>query len=157
MNWDLPAFVTTALIAFTPNVNAADNKPPEKTACMTREQARAAYPKQWLYWHGANRCWDNKPGARRQARQMHAAVVSRERSEPKSEFSPPKPTAAPPPQSPTIIWPTVTVTPVPLVREMLLGNEMTGWPLLLDIDQITGAPPPVFEGDYCCWPQLDKR
>ena len=35
---------------------AADNDRP----CLTKEQARAKWPKDWLYWHTANRCWDNQ-------------------------------------------------------------------------------------------------
>jgi hypothetical protein len=33
----------------------ADNSPP----CLTKAQAQAKWPGQWLYWHTANRCWDN--------------------------------------------------------------------------------------------------
>jgi len=36
--------------------------------CLTKEQARAKWPGQWLYWHTENRCWDNqKVGARPRA------------------------------------------------------------------------------------------
>ena len=34
---------------------AADND----RACLTKEQARAKWPKDYLYWHGVNHCWDN--------------------------------------------------------------------------------------------------
>jgi hypothetical protein len=37
---------------------AADNIPP--SACLTHEQARAAFPHQWLYWHGPQHCWSNR-------------------------------------------------------------------------------------------------
>lgn len=30
--------------------------------CLTKEQARAKFPGQWLYWHTAQRCWDNQRG-----------------------------------------------------------------------------------------------
>ena len=30
--------------------------------CLTKEQARARWQGQWLYWHGSNRCWDNQRG-----------------------------------------------------------------------------------------------
>lgn len=29
--------------------------------CMSKEQARSKYPKQVIYWHTANRCWNNIP------------------------------------------------------------------------------------------------
>lgn len=50
------ALVTIFMIfwmAFT--AYAADNNVP----CYTKEQARAKWPKAVLYWHTANRCWDN--------------------------------------------------------------------------------------------------
>lgn len=33
-------------------------------SCLTKEQARAKWPGQWLYWHTAQRCWDNQRGGR---------------------------------------------------------------------------------------------
>jgi len=45
--------------------------------CLTREQARVKYPGQWLYWHTANRCWDNVNVRSTHARSVAAAVVSR--------------------------------------------------------------------------------
>jgi hypothetical protein len=30
--------------------------------CLTRSQASSRYPGQWLYWHTAKRCWNNKQG-----------------------------------------------------------------------------------------------
>ena len=36
----------------------ADNKTP----CLTKEQARAKWPEDLIFWHGANHCWDNERG-----------------------------------------------------------------------------------------------
>lgn len=48
-------FTAIVLVLFSITARAADNVQP----CMTKEQARAKYPGQWIYWHTANRCWDN--------------------------------------------------------------------------------------------------
>jgi hypothetical protein len=29
-------------------------------ACLSRSEARAAYPGSHLYWHGRDRCWDDR-------------------------------------------------------------------------------------------------
>jgi hypothetical protein len=34
-------------------------------ACMTKSEAREAYSTSYLYWHGANHCWDATPNGRR--------------------------------------------------------------------------------------------
>jgi hypothetical protein len=47
------ALASIALLAMTFYVFGADNQPD----CMTREQARAAYPNQALYWRTAKHCW----------------------------------------------------------------------------------------------------
>jgi hypothetical protein len=31
-------------------------------SCLTKEQARAKWRTEWIYWHGANHCWDNVRG-----------------------------------------------------------------------------------------------
>jgi hypothetical protein len=52
------------VLAATCRAWGADNTPP----CLTHEQARAAYPRQWLYWHGPKHCWNNQgraPSAQR--------------------------------------------------------------------------------------------
>ena len=36
----------------------ADNARP----CLTKEQARAKWRTEWIYWHGSNHCWDNVRG-----------------------------------------------------------------------------------------------
>lgn len=34
-------------------------------SCMTQSEARAKFPKEHLWWHGPNRCWDATPPSRR--------------------------------------------------------------------------------------------
>jgi len=34
-------------------------------SCMTKSEAREAYSTSYLYWHGANHCWDATPNGRR--------------------------------------------------------------------------------------------
>ncbi|MBA7486843.1 hypothetical protein ES707_22404 [subsurface metagenome] len=41
-------------------------------ACMTQAEARAKFPTQHLWWHGANRCWDATPGRRQLAKRIEA-------------------------------------------------------------------------------------
>jgi hypothetical protein len=41
-------------------------------SCMTQAEARAKFPTQHLWWHGANRCWDATPGRRQLAKRIEA-------------------------------------------------------------------------------------
>jgi hypothetical protein len=34
-------------------------------SCMTQAEARRAFPKSHLWWHGLDHCWDNKHGHRK--------------------------------------------------------------------------------------------
>jgi hypothetical protein len=36
--------------------------------CLTKSQAKAKWPKAWLYWHTDRHCWDNIPGHHKQYR-----------------------------------------------------------------------------------------
>ena len=96
--------------------------------CLTREQARAKYPKQYLYWHTEHHCWDNRPG--RRPPEMH---------KPNHAANPgiPAPVEAP---GPSIAYPTM-MAGAGTVKEMMRPEAMTRWPLVLDFDD----PPPVFE------------
>lgn len=50
------AMVAMTLFAFSADrAAAADND----RACLTKEQARAKWPREYLYWHTAQHCWDN--------------------------------------------------------------------------------------------------
>lgn len=55
--WTLLTLLVAAigLLLMTYVVLGADNIAP----CLSKAEARAKWPKDWLYWHGVNRCWDN--------------------------------------------------------------------------------------------------
>jgi len=129
----------------------ADEKP--AAVCMTKEQARAKYPKAWLYWHGASHCWDNIPGRR----------SSTARSEPIPISKPPAPSVASGSKQPNsdqrpsheIIYP-VLRNSLGVGPEMLTAYELTHWPLLIDLDEMFDTPPDPDNGiDGCCWPKLE--
>jgi len=49
-----------------------------RSACLSKPEARRAYPGAWLYWHGGDRgrrCWDNRRG-RHQAQPVLLPVVA---------------------------------------------------------------------------------
>ena len=94
-------------------------------ACMTREQARAKYPRQWLYWHTPQRCWDNKPG---RSRSTYAARAVRP-----PPSAPPfdEPTALP---SPKVYYPDLTHGSIIKDFNLMHPHAMTTWPLIIDFD-----------------------
>jgi hypothetical protein len=58
-------------------------------SCMTQNEARAKFPKEHLWWHGPNRCWDATPSGRQhlaqriKARKQADARVERDAVEEK--------------------------------------------------------------------------
>jgi len=50
-----------------------------------------------------------------------------------------------------IFFPSVTVSDN-IGSDLFIGAPMTGWPVLIDIDEI---PDPNNGVDRCCWPSLD--
>jgi hypothetical protein len=70
-------------------------------SCMTRQEARAAFPRAHLYWAGEQRCWSDKAG-RSQARRYRREPVSNDDVEmPKPLPAPPKIMVPEPPQQNT--------------------------------------------------------
>lgn len=41
-------------------------------SCMTQSEARTKFPKEHLWWHGANRCWDATPSRARLGQRLRA-------------------------------------------------------------------------------------
>ena len=106
-------------------------------SCLSLVQARAAYPAKYLVYHldGGRRCWTPK---------VQSGATARHRGLPAN--TPPMPV----PRS-TVLWPTLSLAPTTPVDAALLTPEpATAWPLLLDVDEITGGP--VAER---CWPPFD--
>ena len=42
-------------------------------SCMTQSEARAKFPREHLWWHGPNRCWDATPPSRARLAQRNKA------------------------------------------------------------------------------------
>ena len=134
---------------------AADNNPP----CLTKEQARARYPGAWLYWHSANRCWDNRKGGGVTYTVSRAATWGKQNSlklakpNPDSngntihhsgrpiitELSRAAAGATVSPPLPAIAYPTL-MTGGGTTNDMLQPDRMNTWPLIMDFD----VEPPQF-------------
>lgn len=136
--------LTGCLVALPMLALGADNDPP----CLTKEQARAKYPGQWLYWRGERRCWYGQSTGRTTSR---AATWGKQNS-----LKLPKPNLdasanivrhsgrpiivdPPQPQGPTVFYPTL-MAGGGTVNEMLTPEGMGTWPLIADFD----TEPPQF-------------
>jgi hypothetical protein len=147
--------------------------------CMTQAEARKAFPRDHIYWHGPQRCWDNQHRSRKPAADAVPAGSPAKPSEinKSSEINKPsaigKPSAVDKPGEPII---------VPPVR--FIGGELRrglSWPALdISADDVPAraqqdeplppAPPSAPEEDvaigapdaapgspeylleHCCWP-----
>jgi hypothetical protein len=125
----------------------ADNDPP----CLTKEQARTKWPGQWLYWHTANRCWDNVNTRSTRSHAVAAAVKPRY-SVNKNPLQLNKPPVDPNgnvahhsgrpivlESGPAVFYP-MLMTGGGTTNDMLQPDAMTTWPLIADFD----ADPPQF-------------
>lgn len=56
--------------------------------CMTKEQARVRWPTAHIYWHGPDRCWDNRAGGGRRYA-ARAEEVARPRVKQDKKADPP--------------------------------------------------------------------
>lgn len=123
---------------------AADTNPP----CLTKEQARAKWPKEYIYWHGANRCWDNI-SVRAAHMASRPATWGKQNSLKLAKPNPDsngnvihhsgRPIDLPQPQGPSIAYPTL-MTGGGSTDDMLTPGSMTSWPLIMDFD----VEPPQF-------------
>ena len=50
----------------------------------------------------------------------------------------------------TVLWPTLASVVIVVDAALFTTEPATHWPLLLDVDELTGGP--VAD---CCWPALD--
>ena len=104
--------------------------------CQTLAEARSHHPSVHLRYrldHG-RQCWnDNGP--------VHRSIARR-------QTLTPLPTLTPVPRQ-SVLWPTLasTVT-TPLDAALLTPEAATAWPLLLDVDAITGSEPPLTETPF---------
>ena len=105
-------------------------------SCLSLPQARAAYPGKYLMYHlnGGRKCWDAQSATRRTVRHR----------------SSPLQTAPVPVPRQTVLWPSLASLATPVDAVLLTPEPATAWPLLLDVDELTGGP--VAD---CCWPPLE--
>lgn len=114
-------------------------------ACMTKAEARSKWPTAHLYWHTAEKCWNN---------QAHRGGHYGKRNPEEAKPHPAPPARADANGNATekrILWPSLAPTIEFSFQSFLNAEPMTAWPPIMDIDEITANPPPE-----CCWPKLDK-
>ena len=128
--------------------------------CMTKQEACARWPTKPIYLHGSSRCWNDQP------------LSSRPSTIPRANASDSAtktlaltvPVPRPKPTKTEIFFPSVVVknstdtdfftgTAAITDTDLFTGAPITGWPLLIDIDD--EAPNTNNGGDGCCWPSLD--
>jgi hypothetical protein len=129
------------------NATAGDIDQP----CLTKDQARAKWPTSYLYWHTANRCWDNRKGGGATYTVSRAATWGKQNS-----LKLPKPNLdasanvvrhsgrpiivdPPQPRGPNIFYPAVMVG-TGTSDSMLTPYTMQTWPVIVDFD----VEPPLF-------------
>jgi hypothetical protein len=145
-------------------------------ACMTKDEAAKAFPREHIYWHGPQHCWDNDGHKHSQqsaasAKAAAAAVKLPQADKPKEPVvAKPSEAAAAQPGEP------ITVPPVRFVSDALLRGLT--WPALdkapndlqARAQQRETSPPPIRKADvvigapdaapgspdylleHCCWP-----
>jgi hypothetical protein len=161
----LAVIAVTIAIAFAVSLfavwktSAADANPP----CLSKEQARAKWPKEWLYWHTAHHCWDATRGRANTAAKADGTVqiirapqpnrarkADREDMAARPGFDTNDNMVRPPPgsgsdrtikvENPSIYFPDLMPGGGTVVA-MLQPEAMTRSPLVADFD----ADPPQFE------------
>jgi hypothetical protein len=136
-------------------LSLADEKP--AVVCMTKQQARAKYPKDWLYWHGSNRCWDNIPGRSHRARKPAPTSEPKQASNPKtvSVADASGNTVARRQARIEVFYPAVVVEQQAIANDLYtVAKPITEWPLMMDLD--AAGPDPDNGIDGCCWPPLEQ-
>jgi len=71
--------VAIALASSTPALSSP--------SCMTQSEARAKFPKEHLWWHGAGHCWDATPPSRQRLAQR---IKRQPKQETRAERDPPE-------------------------------------------------------------------
>lgn len=119
--------------------------------CLTKEQARAKWPQEWLYWHGVNHCWDNVRGRAKTANMPNGEVKiivapkpNRARKADRSDAFDANGNAAHFSGKPVEIKGPSTYFPDLMPGRgtddaLMRPDPMTWWPVLIDIDN-----PPQF-------------
>ena len=139
-------FLILGLLWFAYDAFGADV---EQQPCLTKEQARAKYHGAWLFWHTANRCWDNRKGGGTTYTVSRAATWGKQNS-----LKLPKPNLdasanivrhsgrsiiLDSPTGPHIFYPDL-MAGGGTANSMLTPESMQMWPLIADFD----IDPPQF-------------
>lgn len=158
-----PILALLALCTMTPEPPPVALPLAEEAVCMTRAQARAKYPKDWLYWHGKNHCWDNRAPARRiiertraQRPEPKAASVSSHHVKATQQMLADASgnTAARRTAKIEIYYPALMREQAAVAADLYaVQRPITEWPLMLDLD--AAGPDPDNGIDGCCWPPME--
>jgi len=132
-----PLVIAFALIA--PGVHASSE-------CMTKQEARAKWPTKPIYSHGSSGCWNNQPLSSHSST-APPATASETNASASAAPSAPHPKAT----TTEIFFPPVIVDNNVIANNLFIGAPMTGWPALIDFDQL----PDPNNGVDCCSPPLD--
>jgi hypothetical protein len=112
---------------------------------MTKQEARAKWPTTPIYSHGSRGCWNNQSLS---SLRSTASPANTSDSAPKAlAFVPALRQKA---TKTEIFFPPIIVDNS-VSANLFIGAPMTGWPVLIDIDQL---PNPNNGVDGCCWPPL---
>ena len=140
-----PLVIALALIA--PDVQAS----PE---CMTKQEARAKWPAKPIYLHGSSRCWNDQPLSSSRSTAPPANTSDSATKALALDPSTPKATKT------EIFFPSLVVknsastdffTGTSASTDLFTGTPMTGWPVLIDVDDQAPNPNNRVDG----WPSLD--
>lgn len=115
-------------------------------SCLTKSEARKAWPRAHLYWHTSDRCWDNQRGGNRYPPRQHRDPVFLSHAEAKKEDQNQIKTV------PTVMFPNVKQIIPWLDPGVYQPKESTLSYRLLDIDELMSRSPDPPE---CCWPELN--
>src|SRR5262245_11182101 len=115
------------------------------TKCMTKQEARAKWPTKPIYRHGSSHCWNDQSLSSRRSTTPAANTSDSATNALASDPIRAKTTKT------EIFFPSVTVSDS-VGSNLFVGAPMTGWPVLIDIDEM---PDPNNGVDHCCWPSLD--
>jgi hypothetical protein len=133
----------------------------QEAKCLTKTEARAAYPGAHIYWHGHRHCWDDQPGRRRIA--PRAVAQARAQAPKPSRESKPESVSDPNgnkadrldrlQKSSEVYYPALIREQAAIASDLYaVQRPITQWPLMLDID--VAGPDPDNGIDGCCWPNL---
>jgi hypothetical protein len=132
------AVMVASLLLLLTAPTAATSKP-----CLTKEEARTLWPKEWLYWHTERHCWDHIKGTsglyeERQSEPTQADADIVPAPVPTQVTTTKERTLRPEIWYPTMIFNKANIlemTPLAMHQSWLSPRSILSWPLLLDVDR----------------------